>query len=641
VLQREQADHRAARRCATLCLAALGACSRQAPPSERWLEVDQVRPEKNFGVFLNERIQLHFSEPLDPTSVNARSVRIRSSKDVLARGEWQVEEDNLIFVPEQVLDFDLSDGGFQPGVTYFVELAGFPRPDGLRGRSGSPLEHNLRWEFRTVAVTEPRDFMFEDSSPSSGLPLTVHSTNIAPGDPILLDGQEPLDPSTLYSEDFVLQLERLGEQKPGATRPPLSEPIALRARMLSNEDKSVRRGITQIELTPFNHLLEPGKYFLRIDRECRLRDFGGNRVQVWVMRGAQPSPRLEIVVEKRESSVPGISSEFLENFLDDHMRSLEALPDCDGTAWWGNSGRLEVRWPAAAGCGAAGAVTLGSAESRRDIEATRLSVPESVRCEIDPGPGLCVLRAQGKLTIEGTLARRASAARESAPPLDGREFFERGDTLSHCLQRMRAADFNATILIAGGDLVIDGHIECDGPLVLVAGGRIRAARSDRVGARWLYYAGDGGSSLTNEAIDLLADCALVLDAPSANPLVENLRYGIVSRSIPPEGRAVRWHVAPQIRGHGAVRVRYAGERVTSDASGPREVVVDDPGALTDCPTLRLRIVLTLWSARMWRAPSLSTDSAARFSSPCEPGKWDPPWVDYVLLELDQAPRGSR
>jgi len=616
-----------------LCLAAQCACTRPSAPEEHWLEIDQVRPEKNVGVFLNERIQLHFSEPLDPTSVNLRSVRIRSGLDVIARGEWQVEEDNLIFVPAPVLAFDLSDGGYQPGQTYFVELAGFPRPDGLRGRSGAPLEHNARWEFHAVAVTEPRDFVFEDSSPSRGLPLTVHSTEISPGDPILLDGQEPLDPSTLYSEDFVLQLERTGEKKPEATRPPLSEPIALRARMLANEDKSVGRGTTQIELSPFNHLLEPGKYFLRIGRDCRLRDFGGNRVQVWVTRGGQPNPRLEIVVEKRESAGPEISSEFLETFLTEDRRSLEALDDCDGTAWWGTSGRVEIHWLAAAGSGVEREVTLGASESRRDIEATRMLVPEGVRCELDPAPGLCVLRAQGKITIKGVLSRRGGGARTDSPSSDGRDLFtppKRADgsvpSLSAMLASARDHDFDATVIIAGGDLVIDGRIECDGPLLLVAGGRIRGARVD---ARWLYVLPEKGGSTLAAALT----STLERDPPTRNQLVEPLRFGVVSSSIPPEGRAVRWHVAPEVGAHegkGSVRVRYVGERAPDGSGGPREVTVDDPGALSDCPTLRLRIELSLSPPKLPATPGAVLDT-----------EWDPPWLDYVLLRLDQAPRGSR
>jgi hypothetical protein len=123
-------------------------------------------------------------------------------------------------------------------------------------------------------------------------------------------------------------------------------------------------------------------------------------------------------------------------------------------------------------------------------------------------------------------------------------------------------------------------------------------------------------------------------------LVETLRFGVVSSSIPPVGRAVRWHVAPQIGPHpgaGSVRVRYIGERAVSDVRDQPEIIVDDPGALSDCPTLRLRIELTLWPMRRWHAP---WESSQRYRTPREM-KWNPPWLDYVLLKLEQAPRGSR
>lgn len=623
---------------AAVAIAAAG-CERRSErrPS---LTLTQVRPENHAGVFLNERIQLHFSEPLDPTSVHRRSVRITSTDGVPARGELYVAEERLTFVPEPVLAFDLSDGGYLPGTTYRVDLAGFPEVDGLRGRSGATLERNLRWEFRTVTVTEPRiGFVFEDSSLARGLRVKLRANAIQRGDPILLEGEEPLDPSTLFAEDFVLRRLIVEEQK-GKVRPPMSAPIPLRVRLRENHDYNdplsrgdpASRGTALIELTPVDRLLEAGSYWLKVDDEqLRLRDLGGNR-----LRWSEP---MTFTVVTRASG-PEEATWFLESFFNPSRRSQQSPEGFDGTALW-SEGRVEVRWPQAAGDGSDGELVLAQREPRADVQAIRIEMLANTTCELDPAPGLVVLRAQGKLSIAGQLLRRGRDARDgvATEPPDAIQLFVgnecQGDrlvsTLSECLELARERNLDATILIAGGDLVIDGRIDSDRPVFLVAGGRIRAARADVVGcADVLHCLGDGGSLLLNRLAPSSRTAKampsqLELDAPQHNRLVAPLRWAVVSAPIPAEGRALRWHVAPEVQGDpgiGLVRVRYIGERVDASGRFMREVVVDDPAALTDCPTLRLQV---------------------EFDIPAGEGEqaWDPPWVDYVLVEFDRAAGSER
>lgn len=340
------------------------------------------------------------------------------------------------------------------------------------------------------------------------------------------------------------------------------------------------------------------------------------------------------MVAKREASGSEVSSEFLESFLKPDMRSLEALDELDGTADWSNTGRVEVHWPAAAGSGIDGVVELAAHESRADIEATRVHVAEGIQCELDPGPGPCVVRAQGKLWIQGTLARRGVLSADANLVAAG-DVLSGNGTLTSCLESIQRSGVPMTILIAGGDLVIDGRVRCSGVLVLVAGGRIRAAHADSVSADRLYVLGDG--SVENHAHNEPGHpLHLELDPPTSNVLLAPLRLGVMSSPIPPEGRAVRWHVGTQVVSSepGLVRVRYVGERANA-ADGRREVIVDDPVALTDCPTLRLRIELWVPSALGWRPPwgnGMYSPASLRREAP----KWDPPWLDDVLLHLDQA-----
>jgi hypothetical protein len=608
----------------------------------RWLALVQVRPQNHVGVFLNEKLQLDFSEALDPTSVDRQSVRVTADDGVPARGELRVDEDRLVFVPDPVLAFDLSDGGYRPGRTYYVDLAGFPLVNGLRGRSGAPLARNLRLEFRTVEVTEPRSgFVFEDSSQSRGLRVVLRSTSIEPGDPIVLEGEEPLDPSTLFGADFVLQRELIEQQQPGRTRPPLSAPIALRAQLTQNHDRNepLARGTALIELLPVDRLLEPGRYWLNVDADkLRLRDFGGNRVKIWA-RDPTINTRLEVTVAPRTPGAEN-ASWFQESFVDARQRSFEWPDGFDGTARWSGNGRVEIVWPAAALDGRDGDVRLPAREPRRDVHATRLVLAAGSACELDSTPGLVVLRAQGKLTIAGELRRTthggaATNTSDGDPRAPFMALMKEERSLSEALADAAAADMDATVLIAGGDLVIDGRVDCDQPVLLVAGGRIRAARGDVVGANGLYYLGDGGSVLQDRHASpqralAAVQSRLALDPPSKespNPLAVPMSWAVVSSSIPPVGGASRWHVGPTVvayDGIGRARVRYLGERVELD--GVREILVDDPGALSDCPTLRLQVELYL--------PGRDEKTGAGRDEKVRP--WDPPWVDDVRLEFDRA-----
>jgi hypothetical protein len=214
-----------------------------------------------------------------------------------------------------------------------------------------------------------------------------------------------------------------------------------------------------------------------------------------------------------------------------------------------------------------------------------------------------VLRAQGSLRIEGVL-RRASGVAEVS-------LFRAGETLSEWLLRARANDLDCTVLIAGGDLVVDGRVDVDGPLLLVAGGRIRVARRSGVRAARAWTLGEGSGSFVydrpsrenqNPAI-----APLRLDLATTNQLVRPLVYGVRSTPIPRDGEAARWYPAPEVgghAGHGSFRVRYIGRGATG-----AEVAFDDPAAFYDSPTLRLEILLEV-----------------------PPGKvWDPPWIDSVQV----------
>jgi hypothetical protein len=573
----------------------------------------QIRPENRSGLYLNEKLVMHFSEALDPTSVHGLSVRIVAEEGTPARGALELRDESLTFVPEPVLARDLSDGGYRPATRYLVKLAGFPRVEALRGRSGRPLESSLEWSFETVDVREPPSgIVFEDPSLGRGLPAIVARTRIAPGEPIELEGGEPIDPSTVEGRDFELR----AKQRAGAAGEPLM------ARLVENYDKRALhpRGTTRLLLWP-ERLLEPGTYYLVQHQTSSLRDFGRNPVRVFGPK-AVPGP-VEIEVVAADGSPSG--SSYTEQFIDPSRRSIEAVPDTDGTAHWERTGRCSVRWPAAAGSGRDGAVALGEDEARRDLQATRLVLAQGAACRLHGETGTTVLRAQGAIRISGTLVREGSAGPvEAMPPLVPRAGEPRVDppheSLSQWLGRAAESESDLTVLIAGGDLVVDGRIRTAGTLLLAAGGRIRVQHGDSLYAGRLVALGDGASSLSylspQGAGARNADVALLhLDEPLVNPLVAPLSFAVRSAPIPERGSAARWHPFPEVGaypGAGRASVLYQGE-----CQG--DPLVEDPVQLGDCPTLRLLVRLEV--------------------RPDPGAPWDPPWVDYV--ELAWEPSGGR
>ena len=177
------------------------------------------------------------------------------------------------------------------------------------------------------------------------------------------------------------------------------------------------------------------------------------------------------------------------------LRSAVALPGYDGTAAWGESGRVTIRFPAAAGSGSDGHVVLGEREDRADVQGVSLDLPEGRACRLRPTTGLVVLRSQGRMTIRGRLSREVSwdplAEIEKDSTLKPWSSWSRPSpvgpappegplwTLSDWLDAAKAGDWNWTVLIAGGDLAVEGEFTSTNPVLLVAGGTIRVSGSVR------------------------------------------------------------------------------------------------------------------------------------------------------------------
>jgi hypothetical protein len=656
-----KAARRAGSLSGALALGALCGCSPRAD-SARVLELAQIRPRNAAGVYLNEALVFHFDADLDPSSVHRRSVRIASVDGRSPRGELRVDGDEIRFLPAPVLSPTLDDGGYLPDTEYTVRLAGFPFPDGLRANDGAPLARSIEWRFKTVTLTDPRSGpVFEDRSPEVGRPLQLQSSErklVAPTGPIVLEGGEPIDPSSLSAEDFSLR-----PVLRGASGSPFGDPIPLRAVVADNRDPLdfVSRGRTLVHLFP-QSVLAAGDYELRNLAPADLHDFGGH--PVW------PFSVKRLLVQVQEGApVAGVGS-YVESFLDTDLRSPAEVPEADGTALWSGNGRVEIRYPAAAGDGSIGNVSLAGGEARDELSARTLEVARSETVTLKSEPGLVVLRAQRRLTIAGTLVREVTGERPS---------FAKRETLSDWLAAARERDLaarrdgavsppNWTVLIAGGDLTISGRLRVWGPLLLVAGGRIRisgeiecapadAAQGHRLTpTSFLPKPSDGYADRASGGMVFIhwdpmgpehrpvvlgaSELPWVLDPPTRNPLRagEKLVYQVLSAAIPPAGGVARWHSGAVVHGFAgnrrvslqpgepAFRVRFIGESSTA-GSGP--VRVDDPALFAEAKSLRLLLELTVFS-----------DGGAQPERGDAPS-WDPPWIDDVTLSWDRVEGDER
>jgi hypothetical protein len=579
------------------------ACAPLAGPAPGVLELVQRLPKVSDGVLLNEPLELYFSDELDRASVTSYSVRITDERGRQARGSFEVEGDSLRFVPAPVYKRDLSDGGFRPGTRYGVELVGFPDPACLRAARGGPLAGTRRWAFRTVTVGGPQGAVaFRDATPEHGSPLKPPRETIVQGEQLILRCDEPIDPSTLDDDDFVIRqtLSAAGVQVPDAEPVPVS--LFLRPPEAGSPEAA------WLELLPARPL-EPGGYRIEAAPQLSLRDYGGNLI--WV----PPMPKwgeFRVVGGPRNER-----NLYRERFLDTVRRSPVAPPATDlgvpdGTACWDGDGAVRIRYPLAAGDGADGPVELAPREPRADVRATRLELEDGAECRL-AAEGLVVLRAQGRLRIGGRLRRILPAG--AGGPLSMKDSFA-GQPLSEWLARASAAGEPWTVLVAGGDLVVAGELDVATPVLLVAGGVVRVSSARErwsVPANELWVLGEGGGR------GLAAERAeLVIDTPVVNPLAVPLHLAVLSGPVPPRGKVLRWLGGTALghSGAGRFRVRYLAVPRGSEGGDGTPVLHDNPRFFEDASSIRFLIELVM-----------------------EPGvPWDPPLVDELVLSYKEEAR---
>ncbi|MEM1453194.1 MAG: Ig-like domain-containing protein [Planctomycetota bacterium] len=634
-IDRPNPDRRATALSLAVALALATSCSDPGAARSE-LRLLDARPEPETSLLLNDDIRLTFDAPIDQTTVTLESVRLErvgaTGASRVASGRWEVEGRSLRFVPDGVRSPDLADGGYVPGATYRLTIAGFPFLGAVRSLDGASLERSVSLTYPVVRATTGQAVL-RDASPETTsrlrlLPSATGAENTRPiqwTEPLRLACDEPLDPRTIRPREYEVRAYR----DPRNPEPVLYDPPAIavdRIVLESNEGEDAEGGGGARLVVHFAQPLPiPDGSFAR---EFVFKERDGVVPSLKDFSGGDAFGRRIRFFAARQDVLPSESDQSYEfEFLDDLDFVPVHDPASDGTARWSGTGRVGIRYPAAAGDGADGAVTLGGAEARGDVRATRIALLEGDTCTLE-SEGLVVLRAQGRIELDGRLERAAPP--DLPPPMWDpveRPFADsaRGaECLSEWLRAAREADSPWTVIIAGGDLVVRGRIDVGTPLLLVAGGRIRGAGMPRAAEGQLWLLGDGGGfELPHHrnpgAIPNVAP-PLVIDEPLANPLVEALTFVAISSPVPKGSNPRAW-LSPEIRGSGGSSGSYLVQYLRADAlRGGEEglgqaVRYDEPNGAMEPDSLgggaiRLRIELEVRPG---------------------PGAWEPPYVDRVRL----------
>lgn len=500
----------------------------------RFTGCDQSQGE---SVRLTERLLLRFTAPVDPGTLRPETIRITrlafgetSAEDV--RGTYRLvgRGDVVAFVPQVPLRADLSDGGLRPDSSYFVRIAGYPRPDGLRALDGRLLEESATFAFRTVGRGQVRElFSLGDPWPGDALPLVprvvpeqdvehnVHAW--ADAETWFLVFDAPLRPDSLGPRSVRLIEEPRDASSPLASAPPSDWPaeelIPVALRLLRADEARARWQQDEIPLpagAPIDPLwlvdgcvleLRPqfpsppsagSRYFLAFERP---------EVDQGLTRGPDgflipPGPlgyagvplqlgqnHFVVTMLERPASSRTLSYDFLAGELLGADDGELLLPPADGVlrTWEGIAEAVLAEECGDGRDGEPEPPTLGQELllGREDgpVQFARWIVPTGARVAFVDGSSL-LLRSQGRISMHGLVRVEspgtAATARELQLP--GTEL-----GLSNALRDCAERGLPFFCLVAGGELVWDGPLEApDRIVILASSNRVRLSPSATIRA---------------------------------------------------------------------------------------------------------------------------------------------------------------
>ncbi|MEZ5963393.1 MAG: hypothetical protein R3F56_06050 [Planctomycetota bacterium] len=460
------------RLCALAALVITGACGERRPSRGGEEFVVQRHLPDGTAVFMNQRLAVYFSEQVDPLSVTPDTVRVVDREGhPVAMERLEVGSQVVYLHPRAPLTSTLDDGSFVAGRTYVLDVAGYPRVNAVRARSGRVLERGIRIPFRVVSAAGTAE------CPRPLLPL---------GEPFTLDPTRRLE---VQADSGVLRLHFTAPPFPPSVRPGafLVHRLADTLHEIEIASASVLRDPTD----PF-----PGcsvELLLRASPPLALTDqlwlslVGGDRGLV-DYAGHPLALLQETGGRVRHLHVRAGSQVEVAHVTAGDAPELSRV-DIATPGFEVRDGRLVPRVRIAAGSGVHGvfapreSVRLGQSEAIQlaggrvvwadaTLELSGLEVPAGVRLTIGGFPGPVRILVTGSVRIAGEVVLetvRGPVAENDGPQPD--VLLLRDD---HSLTGVAGC-----VILAAGDVEVTGrvthvneHEPMGSPLALVAGGRL-------------------------------------------------------------------------------------------------------------------------------------------------------------------------
>lgn len=192
---------------ATLPLAWV-ACSR----TDDGFHLLAIQPDPAHGpLALNASLTLRFDREVDPSSITGNGIELQCDGRP-ARGRFEVDGNNVTFIPRPVSTLDGSEGGYVPGAELRLVIEGFPGRAGVLDRAGRPLERSVRRSWPVANVGSPGAFL--DIAPGRA-PVVTNLAALGSTDPrkikphgfVRIAFSEPILPSTLSATAIDLRFD--------------------------------------------------------------------------------------------------------------------------------------------------------------------------------------------------------------------------------------------------------------------------------------------------------------------------------------------------------------------------------------------------------------------------------------------------
>ncbi len=223
----------------------------------------------------NQPIVLDFSQDVDPTSVNAATISIKTASGRAPTGRFEVGDKRVVFVPEIQFLGGTTQFGFSAGETYFLTLPASTGSDTLRSVSGVRLGSTM-----SCSLSVTQGIIDLNAKPPSAKLIEPKETSNVPADAvIILEFDEfidvaPFNGSTTETSPttYVIRKTRESANQAGAREcDPNFTPITLEG--LPKAEIDPIRGTTLVTLKPSTPL--PSQICVEVGVTSRVKDLSG------------------------------------------------------------------------------------------------------------------------------------------------------------------------------------------------------------------------------------------------------------------------------------------------------------------------------------------------------------------------------